>query len=80
MIKKIEINEIPHKQKLYDQLQRQLRAFWESGWEACEVDPKNYKNHKSCYNAWRKAVQRSGYAIKAVYRDDRVFLVRKADA
>lgn len=80
MIKRINIEDIPKKTGRYDNLQAQIKEFYTSDWEACEVDAKGYKTVKSCYQAWCKAVKRSGYGLRVMYRNDRVFLVRKVDA
>ena len=80
MIKRINIEDIPKVTGRHDNLQAQIKEFYTSDWEACEVDARGYKTAKSCYQAWSKAAKRSGYGLRVMYRNDRVFVLRRDQA
>ena len=79
MIKKIDVNDIPSRSIPYNTVQKEVLRFWESGWDACEVDTKGYRDAASALGSYGNAIRRLRVGVKAITREGRCFLVRVAD-
>lgn len=65
------------KTRVYQPLQEQIDAFAQSDWPACEIDISEYKDGRSAYATWWRAVKDSGYGFHVSTRSGRVFMTRE---
>ena len=79
-IRQVALSDIPRRKKTPSNLLRELEQFIDSGWEACEVETRQYKNPQICRTTYYKAIQRYGFRIRVMMVDDRVFLIREVEA
>ena len=78
MIKQISISDIPGRLCKYNNtVTMELMEFYNSDWEACEVNLAKYKNAHSASGSFKNAIKKSGVSVVPVVRDGRLFLVRK---
>ena len=77
MIKEIKIEDIPGRKIIRDTIIPQIEDFMKSDWNACEVEIGKYKSAASAKSAWNKAIKACHYAIDAVTRQERLFLIKR---
>ena len=63
--------------RVYQPLQEQIDAFAQTDWQACEIDISEYKDARSAYATWVKAVKDSGYGFHVTSANGRVFMTRE---
>lgn len=76
MIKPIEINEIPNIYRGH--IMDDIDKFMNSDAEACEVFGGEKQSAESLQAGYCSAAKRSGYAVKVMRRNNRVFLVKES--
>ena len=78
MIKKVEIYDIPERATHYNSiLSMDIKEFVQSGWEVCEVPVDKYKNIRSAYSSYNRAVQNLDAPVSVTSRHGRLFMMRK---
>ena len=77
MITKTELKDIPGRACSFNNdVQRDVLEFHKSGWAACEVNVKKYKNAPSAFSAYKTAIKRLNVGVIPLARNDRLFLIR----
>lgn len=72
------IDEIPSKRTERKRLQRFIEDFYFGPITIAEIEftEHDYKNAKSCYSSFASAIKKSGYPVRAILRDDHVYIAR----
>ena len=77
MVKQINLSDIPEKKMSKAPVVKEdIERFINSGWDACEVDCKEYKNVSSAMGTYQTVIKRLGVNAKAIMRGKRLYLVR----
>ncbi len=78
MISKIEVKDIPGRACGYNNMvTTEVMEFYNSDWDACEVNIGKYKNINSACMAYRDAIKKARVGVFATVRCGRLFLIRK---
>ena len=77
MITKIKLENIPgRKCSRNETAAREVMDFWQSDWPAAEVDIAKYRDAHSAYGVYRVAAEKAKVGVRAVTRENRLFLLR----
>ena len=78
MLKTRAVSEVPETRRGYHDLVSVLRRFVEGDDDIVEVvfTDADYKNAKSCCGSLSLAIKRTGYAVKVLMRNNKVYLVK----
>lgn len=75
-IERVEMREIPSHYRLA-KIQKDVMAFYDSGWDAAKVNAEGYKNAASAYSAYKTTIKRLRVNCTVMVRGNSLYLLRE---